>query len=144
LYLFCRGESGGAIALRMRYAPDSPRLSLVAILMAFQIYVGLSFLGGPDRSGQIATAIPSLDPSLQWRLGYWECYRTWLQNTAAVVLLLLPSFSTFGASTLVTLAIVFPYSPLVKKWLRFMVKVSKTIEGSKSHFGLKLLTLNAI
>ena len=44
--------------------------------MALQIYVALSLVGGPDRSGQSATAIPSLDPSLHWCLGCWWCYRT--------------------------------------------------------------------
>ena len=79
---FCNSFVGGSqaalIALRCRsaleagrFAADSPRLSLVAGLMVALIYSALEIVGGPDRSGQRTNAIPSLDPSLHWRLGYW-------------------------------------------------------------------------
>ena len=57
------------------FVPDSPRLSLVAVLMVLQIYADLSFVGGPDPRYATCQFIP-FDPFLAVAC-YGVCSRTY-------------------------------------------------------------------
>jgi hypothetical protein len=72
LSLFRRGESGGAVARSVAASRPTPPDYPLAVLMAFQIYAGLSLVGGPDARYATCQFIP-FDPFLAVAC-YRECY----------------------------------------------------------------------